>query len=490
MARGRGARGDRHHRVDPTLTWPAAADDVGVAKYVLTKDGQALAELTETTFTVTGLAADTYLAVSVVAVDDTGNASAALDAEVAPAPRFELPTDMPPITGSFCATVQALTSGATPLQTGVSASALSCPDVGIIRARVTTASGSGVPGLHVTAPGHPELGETRTRANGEFDFAAPAGPLVIDVRAAAFLPLQRSVDVERLDFTHLGTLVVTRLDSKSTALATATGGLHVASARTDTFGTRAVRLYIPPGTTASLRFADGGTQPTPTVTVRVTEATVGAAGPQAMPASLPPQTAYTFAADFTVDEAIAAGAAGVTFSGPVAFALENFLHAPVGASIPQGSYDATTGRWEAQPNSTVLKVLPQGQVDTDDDGQADTEIPLLAGEADALASQFPPGTTVWRGVTTHFSALDINANHYCVGSCKGPKENPLPESKPERAVKCGSIIECRNQTLGEVLAISGAPFHLVYASQRAGQKKVRIPLAAEATPDAGTLKGA
>ena len=65
------------------------------------------------------------------------------------------------------------------------------------------------------------------------------------------------------------------------------------------------------GTQATMIFAGGLTETLPTFHVRLTEYTVGEAGPQAMPGELPPQSGYTYAAEYSVDEAVAAGALNV-----------------------------------------------------------------------------------------------------------------------------------------------------------------------------------
>src|SRR4029453_6415775 len=93
-------------------------------------------------------------------------------------------------------------------------------------------------------------------------------------------------------------------------LQTARGSL-VSDAR----GIRQVTLFFEPGTTATLVMPDGSTSmlPAGNVHVRATEHTVGPTGPSAMPASLPPTSADTYAVDLTLDEAVAAGARSVDF---------------------------------------------------------------------------------------------------------------------------------------------------------------------------------
>jgi len=80
----------------------------------------------------------------------------------------------------------------------------------------------------------------------------------------------------------------------------------------DTDGTRQATLLFPPGETATITRADGTTATLSSLNVRATEYTVGVRGPEAMPGALPPTSGYTYAADFSADEAQAAGAITTT----------------------------------------------------------------------------------------------------------------------------------------------------------------------------------
>ncbi|WP_243400877.1 MULTISPECIES: glycoside hydrolase family 6 protein [Isoptericola] len=62
------------------LTWAAADDDTGVAGYRVHRDGDLVADVTGTSATDSGLAADTAYSYTVTAYDAAGNASAASDA--------------------------------------------------------------------------------------------------------------------------------------------------------------------------------------------------------------------------------------------------------------------------------------------------------------------------------------------------------------------------------------------------------------------------
>src|SRR6202030_429778 len=120
---------------------------------------------------------------------------------------------------------------------------------------------------------------------------------------------------------------------------------------------RRATLVFPSAITATIVMPDGTTQPATALTVRATEFTVGAAGKQAMPASLPATSAYTYCVDLTADEATSVGAASVQFSKPVPFYIENFLGFPAGTVIPVGYYDRTTAAWKSSTKGVVLKIL-------------------------------------------------------------------------------------------------------------------------------------
>lgn len=272
-------------------------------------------------------------------------------------------------------------------------------------------------------------------------------------------------------------------------MSTAAGGFHSGTPQEDEDGTRTTSVFIPPGTTAWLRLLDGGTQPTATLTLRATEATVGPAGPEAMPASLPGATAYTFAADLSADEGIAVGARGVGFGTPVAVYADNFLEYPVGAAIPLGVYDDATGRWESGPNAAVLQVTAGGGVDYTGDGNADADFPLLPGEAAALAAHYAPGTQLVRSLTSHFSAMDTNACWRCVGSCTeaGTANSSSRETCPD--CQKGSLIRVQNRTLSEYFPVSGTGLNLAWHSNRFNVRKAAVDLSLGLLRDGGEPQG-
>src|SRR5690606_35340533 len=111
------------------------------------------------------------------------------------------------------------------------------------------------------------------------------------------------------------------------------------------------------GTTAVMIDESGNRTNLSTMSVRITEYTVGAKGPKQMPASLPPTTAYTLAFEASIDEAVVGGSHRVEFNEPVIHYVEDFLGMPVGGAVPVGYFDRSDGQWHEQPDGLVVKIL-------------------------------------------------------------------------------------------------------------------------------------
>ncbi len=73
---------------------------------------------------------------------------------------------------------------------------------------------------------------------------------------------------------------------------------------TDGDGTRRATLLLEPGTEATATLPDGTEKELgDRLNIRATEFTIGANGPAAMPGELPPTSAYTYAVEYSIDEA-------------------------------------------------------------------------------------------------------------------------------------------------------------------------------------------
>ena len=386
----------------------------------------------------------------------------------------------PPPTGSFTTPVARSTkflySGANPIQTGVAPGTIEDRRAAVLRGVVTTRDGAVLPGVTVTILNHPEFGQTVTRANGAYDLAVNGGGLLtINYAATGFLSAQKQVSVPWQDYVVVPTVALIPLDTRVTTVTAnaASTQLHQASVMSDGDGTRRTTILIPSGTTAVMNFADGSSQPLATMHIRATEYTVGPNGPAAMPAGLPPLSGYTYCVEFSADEAVAAGAASVTFNQPVVAYVENFLKFPVGMNVPVGFYDRLKGVWVPSLNGQVIKILSVtaglANVDTDGDGVADSGLGITSEERASLASLYAAGQTLWRLPIVHFSPGDANNPRIPDDSTPPGANGAGPDpNEPLEDPQCstGSIVECENQVLGESVPIVGTPLTLNYRSDR------------------------
>ncbi len=388
------------------------------------------------------------------------------------------PVDMSVATNLISST-QFLYTGPNPIQTGVNPGTIDPLRVAVLRGQVFDGAGQPLPGATVAVLSHPEFGQTLSRADGRFDLAVNGGAaLTVTYTKAGYLPAQRQAQTPWQDFVPVPDVALIGVDpnvttvdlSSSQALQMAQG-----SPISDTDGQRQATLLFAAGTQATMTLPDGSTRPLSTLHVRATEYTVGANGPLNMPGELPPTSGYTYAADFSVDEALTAGATGVQFSQPVVFYLQNFLNFPVGIAVPVGSYDRGTGRWVAAPDGRVIGILSvtngKADLDIDGSGQPAGDAALAAlGITDAeraqLATLYQPGQSLWRTAITHFSPWDCNWPF-------GPPSDATPPNQPQprQELPLSSPDDppgftLQNQTLSESLRLNGTPYDLHFESDR------------------------
>ena len=263
----------------------------------------------------------------------------------------------------------------------------------------------------------------------------------------------------------------------------------------DRHGKRRGTLLMRPGTIAHMKLPDGSRKPLSTMHVRITEFTVGEQGRQQMPGDLPPQTGYTYAAEFSIDEARAAGATGVEFNKPVVAYLENFLGYLVGQAVPNGFYDPQVGQWKADRSGRIVKVLAvtdgKAALDLDGDELADDAAALASLGIDdleraRLGELFQPGQGLWRVELEHFTSVDFNWAGRCpewednpgVPMCQAPSvEQDFGRKPPGQSCAAGSIIRCQDQTVGEAIPIAGTPFQLMHWSDRSPRSSHKLEVA-------------
>jgi RHS repeat-associated protein len=369
---------------------------------------------------------------------------------------------------------QFLYSGSNPVQTGVAPGTIQTLRAAVLRGKVITREGATLPGVTITILGHAEFGRTTSRSDGQYDLAVNGGgSLTLNYASPGFLTAQRQVNVPWQDYVPLPDVVLLALDAQVTTVAMNAPAMqvHQGSVSNDADGTRQATLLIPAGTTATMVMPGGSTQALSSLHVRSTEFTVGPNGKKSMPAQLPPTSAYTYAVDFSADEAVAAGAKSVTFNQPLLQYVDNFLNFPVGIPVPTGVYDPQKAAWVPVPDGRVIKILTitggLADIDSDGDGIADNVLGMSDEERQNLAKLYAPGKTLWRTPLPHFSYVDNNWG-FIPGDISVPNESGPVNDDPQQcpATGAGCVLEFENQVLGERVPIVGTPFTLNYRSDR------------------------
>jgi len=221
-----------------------------------------------------------------------------------------------------------LYQGSNPIQTGMSAATIIEKRVAIIRGTVLSRDNAPLTGVTVTIKGHAEFGQTLSRVNGMFDMVVNGGgTLTVNYEKTGYLPVQRKVTTSWNDYAIADDIVMIALDSKVTTINVDNSTeMQVAqgTVQTDKDGSRQATLFFPQGTNATMIYPSGFKHVLTSINVRATEYTEGENGFEAMPGSLPPTSAYTYAVELSVDEAITAGATRVEFSQAIPFYVDNF----------------------------------------------------------------------------------------------------------------------------------------------------------------------
>jgi RHS repeat-associated protein len=392
------------------------------------------------------------------------------------------PASLPTVSTPFNDLIDFLYEGAAPLQAPVASGTIDPLRVAVLRGRVLSRASDPLPGVTVEVLNHAEYGHTFSRLDGWFDLAVNANdPLVLKFSKSGYLSAQRSTTTEwnkfiKVEETRLVQLdpVVTQVNLAATTSAMQT---HTGSTTNDGDGMRSSTLMFSPGTGASMQLPDGTTVPLDHLAVRSTEYTVGSGGLAAMPANLPPQIAYTYCVELSVDQALTSNAAQVTFTQPVLHYVENFLHFPVGQPVPSGYYDRQRGVWVPAPNGRIIKILSTAggvaQVDINGFGNAANSGELAAlgmtsAEQQSLAAKYASGQELWRIPISHFSPWDHNWPFGPPNDATPPSNNPPRSDDPPDDCDCleGSKLEMQSQILGTEIPLTVTPYQLVYRSNR------------------------
>ncbi len=334
-------------------------------------------------------------------------------------------TVAPPMNMTVATTIgdatEFLYTGANPIQTGVAPGTINKVRVAVFKGRVLDKNNNPLSLVKVTVLNHPEYGQTLSRADGRFDLAVNGGGVLnLQFDKVGYMTLQRTFDVPWQEYCTVADVVLMGYDPNVTfidLLANLPIQVAQSSTNTDSFGTRRTTFFFKQGTTATMTLPGGAMVGLDKLHVRGTEFTVGANGPNAMPGDLPATSAYTYAAAYTIDEAVAANAIETTFSQPVVQYNENFLNIPVGTNVPSGFYDPQQGIWKPSTNGRIVKILSvsggQANLDINGNGVPATDpeyaaFGIDAAERQQLAISFSVNQSLWRVPLNHFSAWDSN----------------------------------------------------------------------------------
>lgn len=412
-------------------------------------------------------------------------------ADVAPAFESGAATDV----GSATSFLYDPPPGKPAIQIGVAPDAIERRRAAVIRGRVLESGGAPLPEVTISVLGHPEFGQTASRADGRFDLAVNGGSQVqLVYRREGFLPGQRRVRVPWQDYATVDDLIMMPVDAEMTAIdfgPAAPPQMAMGSVSVDGDGARRGAVVIPGGTVAMLEMPDGAMIAADSLSLRITEYTVGADGPRQMPAPLPPNSGYTYAFALTADQALASGGR-VHLTAKLPYYVDNFLAYPVGTIAPLGGLDPETGRWVPTDSGRVIRIAAidggLAEIDSDGDGLADDLLGLEAEERALLAERYPAGAELWRvvlgfdehgggavsaqrsgvgtGFVDAFGAWDINWGFGPPDDAEAPMV-PDPEVDvwlDEPCEKRGSIVECQNQILREQVRLVGSRARLHYSS--------------------------
>ena len=362
-------------------------------------------------------------------------------------------------------------------------------------------------GVTITVHSHAEYGSVTTDDQGRFSIPVEGGgTLTVVYQKQGLIPAQRKVYVPWNDNAIAETVVMITEDPVATTLTfdgnADTVVTHKSEDVVDESGTRALTMVFSGDNKAYLVDEQGNdVQELTTISTRATEYPT----PESMPARLPPNSAFTYCAELSVD-----GAQRVRFDKPVTTFIDNFLGFPVGSVVPVGYYDRDKGVWVPSENGVVVELLDTDAdgvvdaLDADGDGAPDDldGDGSLSDEAQGLgdSQRYAPGATFWRVQMNHFTPWDCNWPF-------GPPLDAIASNAEGTAVvdqqdsgfigtsagqsrgdiQCvSSFVEQRSRVFHEDIPIPGTDMTLHYTSSRvAGYKPgvISVPVSGETVPE-------
>jgi len=357
--------------------------------------------------------------------------------------------------------------------------------------------------VSISIYGHSEYGDVLTDINGRFSIPVEGGStMTVVYKKSGLITVHRKVEVPWNEIAIAETIQMIPEDQLSTVV-TFDGNpsaifTHQSTLITDESGSRSCTVVLAGDNQAYAIDPQGNIlQELDTISVRATEFPT----PDSMPAKLPPNSAYTYCVELSVD-----GVERVLFNKPVVTWVDNFLGFAVGEPVPVGYYDRekvmsdctgdSLGAWVPSENGIVVKLLDTDldgvvdALDADGDDLAD-DLDLDGSVSDEVTglgdpARYAPGSTFWRVEVTHFTSDDFNWPWKYPDDGAYPEGWPLgdeqgPDSCP---VTTSSFTEPRSRIFHEEIPVPGTDITLHYASNRvAGYKTViTVPASGDTVP--------
>ena len=195
-----------------------------------------------------------------------------------------------------------------------------------------------------------------------------------------------------------------------------------------------------------------------------------------MPGSLPGTSGYTYAAEFSVDEALPTAPRRSDFDKPLINYTENFIGAPVGSPVPTGYYDRERAEWDGPQDGRVIKVVCEDErrQACRREGAGGPESGRRRAERQRLADLLRPGPGAVARADHALHPVGPQlalrpAARRAPAAAEGVRVDRTPTTP---AARRAPIIGCETQTLGESRPVTGTAMTLNYSSDRTPGWKV------------------
>jgi RHS repeat-associated protein len=398
------------------------------------------------------------------------------------------PLDSTVIAVPMASAVEFLYKNQPQVQTGVDTTKLNKTCIGVIRGKVTKLDGSAFSGVKITMNNYPEFGQTLSRADGMFDMVVNgSNTYTVNYKKDGYFSATRDVEVDCNLFVYAETVALIQPDTQVTTISfTQPFETAKSSVVQDKDGVRQVVLAFEQGTQAQMVLENDSVVTLPQIHVRATEYTVGPNGPNAMPLQLPPTSGYTYCANVTADEAIAANAKRIRFTKPVMYYVDNFIGFPVGMRVPCGYEKLIEDgklvfQWVALDDGRVIQIVDIvngcARIAVDSAGFVSdsarlTDFGINDAERCYLATLYGPGQSIMRTPINYFGMYDFNCGVIASEGAEQPMESEpdasvfeqkYPPVAPSGSVR--GVTDVLNQKMERNVQVTGAPFTMHYTSE-------------------------